>query len=59
MVQAMGSGIFLLGYILILMKYFRLFNRFLSLILIILSLLIKVGAAPFHFWFPIVIKGLC
>jgi len=57
--QAIGSGVFLLGYILILIKYFRLLKVRLSLVLILLSLLIKVGAAPFHFWFPIVIKGLC
>lgn len=57
--QAIGSGVFLLGYILILIKYLRLFTEGLCLTLILVSLLIKVGAAPFHFWFPIVIKGLC
>ena len=30
----------------------------LSLVLILLSLIIKLGAAPVHFWFPQVIEGL-
>jgi len=46
-VQAFGSGLFLLGYLLILIKNIRFSSRF-SLLLIVLRLLIKLGAAPFH-----------
>merc|ERR1712018_711778 len=45
--QAIGSGVFLLGYILILIKYFRLLKVRLSLVLILLSLLITYSYKGF------------
>nr|YP_009936915.1 NADH dehydrogenase subunit 2 [Tuta absoluta]QNT11859.1 NADH dehydrogenase subunit 2 [Tuta absoluta]UJM44066.1 NADH dehydrogenase subunit 2 [Tuta absoluta]UJM44079.1 NADH dehydrogenase subunit 2 [Tuta absoluta] len=56
--QSIASINFLFSILLklILMKNFEI-NMFLS-IMINSSLLMKMGAAPFHFWFPNVIEGL-
>lgn len=52
LIQALGSALILAAAPgLILTKYMR-------LIPVILALLIKIGAAPFHFWFPAVIQGI-
>lgn len=34
------------------------FNLFIPHFIILIALLLKIGAAPFHFWFPQVIEGL-
>jgi len=57
-VQAMGSGFFLLRYLLIITSINNIFY-IIYRVIIILRFLIKLGAAPFHVWFPVVIKGLC
>jgi len=57
-IQAIGSSLFLLGYYFFLVNFFRLVRSIIPFIFIFLSLLIKLGAAPFHFWFPVVIKGM-
>jgi len=54
----MGSSLFLLGYFFFLVNFFSLVRSIVPFIFIFLSLLIKLGAAPFHFWFPIIIKGI-
>lgn len=63
LIQALASSILLFTVIISLLKS----NLFLQInpqlinfnnIIIISSLLLKIGAAPFHFWFPRVIEGL-
>lgn len=60
--QAIGSGLLLLGafnkYIILeLARFSPLSNEF-SSIIILMAILIKLGAAPCHFWFPAVISKL-
>nr|AEQ03940.1 NADH dehydrogenase subunit 2 [Stegana protuberans] len=61
LVQAMASTILLFAIILMLMKNFMNyetnFSFYISMI-ILSSLLLKSGAAPFHFWFPNVMESL-
>jgi len=52
LIQALGSSVIILSASIIL------FSLYYSRILIIIALLLKAGAAPFHFWFPRVIEGL-
>nr|AXS65731.1 NADH dehydrogenase subunit 2 [Staphylinoidea sp. 8 KM-2017] len=54
-VQALASSILLFS-IIMLMKEF--INNNLIMLMINTSLLTKMGAAPFHFWFPEVMDGL-
>nr|YP_009441578.1 NADH dehydrogenase subunit 2 [Tachyta nana]AOY39253.1 NADH dehydrogenase subunit 2 [Tachyta nana] len=62
LIQALASSMFLIS-IIILMTMSNLLNEFfinnfmLSMIMNS-SLLMKMGAAPFHFWFPEIIEGL-
>nr|AWN56079.1 NADH dehydrogenase subunit 2 [Anthicidae sp. DPP-2018] len=53
--QAMASLILLFSIILMMMK---LNNMTSNLYILDMALLTKLGAAPFHFWFPEVMKGL-
>nr|YP_010725958.1 NADH dehydrogenase subunit 2 [Anopheles barbirostris]WDY83653.1 NADH dehydrogenase subunit 2 [Anopheles barbirostris] len=58
--QAFASSILLFAIIMLMFMYnnnFMLFNNF-NEILILSTLLLKSGAAPFHFWFPEVMEGL-
>nr|YP_009136677.1 NADH dehydrogenase subunit 2 [Melibe leonina]AKE07282.1 NADH dehydrogenase subunit 2 [Melibe leonina] len=55
-VQAMGSGLLLLGGILVYMLPFA--PTYLSEAIFSFSLLIKLGVAPAHFWVPSVVAGL-
>lgn len=52
LIQALGSSVIILSASIIL------FSPYISRILLIIALLLKAGAAPFHFWFPRVIEGL-
>ena len=52
LIQALGSSIIILS------ASFFLISLYSARILLITSLLLKAGAAPFHFWFPRVIEGL-
>uniref|UniRef100_UPI0030E2D670 NADH dehydrogenase subunit 2 n=1 Tax=Austruca annulipes TaxID=196277 RepID=UPI0030E2D670 len=52
LIQAMGSAL------LISSSFLFLSLTFTSLFLILFSLLLKMGSAPFHFWFPQVMEGL-
>nr|YP_009239730.1 NADH dehydrogenase subunit 2 [Chilo sacchariphagus]AMM06331.1 NADH dehydrogenase subunit 2 [Chilo sacchariphagus] len=58
LVQSIASINFLF-YILLSMTFFKIFemNNLISM-LINSSLLMKMGSAPFHFWFPNIIEGL-
>nr|YP_010989182.1 NADH dehydrogenase subunit 2 [Forcipomyia pulchrithorax]WOR86769.1 NADH dehydrogenase subunit 2 [Forcipomyia pulchrithorax] len=59
--QAFASLIFLFVSILYIMKFNTLFNLntlFYQNLIINSTMLLKMGAAPFHFWFPNVIEGL-
>lgn len=57
--QALASTILLFSIILILNNFSFIFNLKRNIILIFNSaLLTKIGAAPFHFWFPEIIEGL-
>nr|YP_010715725.1 NADH dehydrogenase subunit 2 [Hermya beelzebul]WDE73952.1 NADH dehydrogenase subunit 2 [Hermya beelzebul] len=53
--QALASSIFLFAVILLLMN---LNTNYLMTMMIFSSLLLKMGSAPFHFWFPNVMEGL-
>nr|YP_009567671.1 NADH dehydrogenase subunit 2 [Neoeriocheir leptognathus]QBB87145.1 NADH dehydrogenase subunit 2 [Neoeriocheir leptognathus] len=52
LIQALGSVLFISSGILSLSFYL------ISSLSILLSLLLKLGSAPFHFWFPQVMEGL-
>jgi len=52
LIQALASTIIIISRCLVL------FSHLIPLFLILISLLLKLGAAPFHFWFPQVIEGL-
>nr|QFK69670.1 NADH dehydrogenase subunit 2 [Parapenaeopsis tenella] len=52
LIQALGSSIIILSASFVLIKSFSA-NLILSI-----ALLLKAGAAPFHFWFPSVMEGL-
>nr|ADF57855.1 NADH dehydrogenase subunit 2 [Stegana leucothorax] len=61
LVQAMASTVLLFAVILMMMKnninYEINYSFYISMI-ILSSLLMKSGAAPFHFWFPNIMEGL-
>nr|UPX88376.1 NADH dehydrogenase subunit 2 [Phytobia cambii] len=57
--QALASTIFLFTSMFLLMEmYYCQMNSIYSKMLLLSSLLLKMGAAPFHFWFPNVMQGL-
>lgn len=60
--QAIGSGLLLLGafnkYIILELYNPNLLSTQFSSIIIIIALFIKLGAAPCHFWFPVVMRKL-
>nr|QBF01204.1 NADH dehydrogenase subunit 2 [Stegana sp. 1342 JL-2019] len=60
LVQAMASTVLLFAIILLLLKNNMNFEIKLSYtsMIILSSLLLKSGAAPFHFWFPNIMEGL-
>nr|QBF01242.1 NADH dehydrogenase subunit 2 [Stegana leucothorax] len=61
LVQAMASTILLFAVILMMMKNnmnFEMNYSFYTTMIILSSLLLKSGAAPFHFWFPNIMEGL-
>lgn len=51
LIQALGSAIIISAAILFIINHH-------FIILLTLALLLKIGVAPFHFWFPQVIEGL-
>nr|AII99333.1 NADH dehydrogenase subunit 2 [Anopheles cruzii]AND46676.1 NADH dehydrogenase subunit 2 [Anopheles cruzii]AND46715.1 NADH dehydrogenase subunit 2 [Anopheles cruzii]QEE94255.1 NADH dehydrogenase subunit 2 [Anopheles cruzii] len=60
LIQAFASSILLFAIIMLLFFYnnnFYLINK-INEVLILSTLLLKSGAAPFHFWFPEVMEGL-
>nr|YP_009328095.1 NADH dehydrogenase subunit 2 [Trigonidium sjostedti]APD14947.1 NADH dehydrogenase subunit 2 [Trigonidium sjostedti] len=57
LIQAMASSIFIIASLLTLVFLNFKFSYLLSN-LIMISILIKLGSAPFHFWFPSIIQGL-
>nr|QLY89472.1 NADH dehydrogenase subunit 2 [Limnia unguicornis] len=58
--QALASSVLLFSVILFMLESNLIFKSFLDYpsSMILFSLLIKSGAAPFHFWFPLVMEGL-
>nr|YP_009590136.1 NADH dehydrogenase subunit 2 [Palesisa nudioculata]QBM09706.1 NADH dehydrogenase subunit 2 [Palesisa nudioculata] len=56
--QALASSMFLFAIILFLMNSNEMYSNSFMKMMIFSSLLLKSGAAPFHFWFPNVIEGL-
>lgn len=56
--QALGSSLLLYGASLFYYSPYTNISSFAALSLLTASLLIKIGAAPFHFWFPSVISIL-
>nr|YP_010851760.1 NADH dehydrogenase subunit 2 [Penicillidia dufourii]WGH14988.1 NADH dehydrogenase subunit 2 [Penicillidia dufourii] len=53
LIQSLGSLILMFSFLLLLFYFKEIYKIFMMI-----SLLLKMGAAPFHFWFPIVIEGL-
>nr|YP_010852535.1 NADH dehydrogenase subunit 2 [Nycteribia formosana]WGL38764.1 NADH dehydrogenase subunit 2 [Nycteribia formosana] len=53
LIQTLSSLILLFSFILLLFYYEEIYK-----ILMLISLLLKMGAAPFHLWFPSVMEGL-
>lgn len=53
LIQTFASSIILISIIITINYQLILFK-----ILIIISILLKIGAAPFHFWIPIIIEGI-
>nr|QBF00336.1 NADH dehydrogenase subunit 2 [Stegana sp. L224 JL-2019] len=60
LVQALASSVLLFAVIILMMKNMMNFemNSLYSSSIIMSSLLLKSGAAPFHFWFPNIMEGL-
>nr|QBF00265.1 NADH dehydrogenase subunit 2 [Stegana latipenis] len=60
LVQALASAVLLFSIILMMMKNNMNFeiNSFFTTSIMLSSLLLKSGAAPFHFWFPNIMEGL-
>nr|QBF01226.1 NADH dehydrogenase subunit 2 [Stegana angustifoliacea] len=60
LVQALASTVLLFAVILMMMKSSINYNNNLSyeMMIILSSLLLKSGTAPFHFWFPNIMEGL-
>lgn len=58
LVQALGSGFILLGSMNIFIDIISILSRVTSSIFLIVGLIIKLGAAPFHFWFPPIVIGI-
>nr|WJJ67903.1 NADH dehydrogenase subunit 2 [Hypoderma sinense] len=56
--QALASSVLLFAVILMLMNSFNLILMYLSKMIIMSSLMMKMGSAPFHYWFPNVMEGL-
>nr|BBN23583.1 NADH dehydrogenase subunit 2 [Penaeus semisulcatus] len=52
LIQALGSSIIIMS------ASFMMSSNQIAILLITVSLLLKSGAAPFHFWFPSVMEGL-
>nr|YP_010384963.1 NADH dehydrogenase subunit 2 [Pinnotheres excussus]UPL64960.1 NADH dehydrogenase subunit 2 [Pinnotheres excussus] len=52
LIQALGSTL------LIISSFLSISTLYLSFMLILFSLLLKLGSAPFHFWFPHILEGL-
>nr|ADG62381.1 NADH dehydrogenase subunit 2 [Stegana xipengi] len=60
LIQALASTVLLFAVILMMMKLSISYNNNLSyeMMIILSSLLLKSGTAPFHFWFPNIMEGL-
>nr|YP_010022719.1 NADH dehydrogenase subunit 2 [Polleniopsis mongolica]QOP39567.1 NADH dehydrogenase subunit 2 [Polleniopsis mongolica] len=56
--QALASSVFLFAVILFLLNFNKMNSNYFMEMMIFSSLLLKMGAAPFHFWFPNVMEGL-
>nr|YP_010508529.1 NADH dehydrogenase subunit 2 [Philophylla fossata]UXG57142.1 NADH dehydrogenase subunit 2 [Philophylla fossata] len=58
--QALASVVLLFAIIILYLNYFPMIqnNFYYNYLIIYSTLLMKSGAAPFHFWFPIVMEGL-
>nr|QFO87064.1 NADH dehydrogenase subunit 2 [Latreillia valida] len=52
LIQALGSSIIIMS------SCFMMMFQNMALILILLALILKMGAAPFHLWFPQVMEGI-
>lgn len=53
-IQAFASSLLLFSSLIIYINFFYNIN----FLLLLISLLLKIGAAPFHFWFPSVAEGI-
>nr|QKE61546.1 NADH dehydrogenase subunit 2 [Dipseliopoda sp. AJB-2020] len=55
LIQTLGSSLFLYAFIMMMM-FINI--KLMNILYMYISLLLKIGSAPFHFWFPMVIEGL-
>nr|QNV49137.1 NADH dehydrogenase subunit 2 [Drino sp. PH-2020] len=58
LIQTLASSMFLFSIILFLLNSNYIYMNYFMEMMILSSLLLKSGAAPFHFWFPNVMEGL-
>nr|QQW48050.1 NADH dehydrogenase subunit 2 [Lipoptena sp.] len=58
LIQALASTVLLFSVISMYMNMNKFFNNYYNEMMIISSLLMKMGSAPFHFWFPNIMEGL-
>nr|AND96590.1 NADH deshydrogenase subunit 2 [Liatongus militaris] len=56
--QAMASMLFLFSLIMMSLNFYLMMNNFILTSMFYSSLFIKMGAAPFHYWFPEIMEGL-
>nr|ALQ78827.1 NADH dehydrogenase subunit 2 [Hemipodia simplex] len=58
LVQALGSSLILLSSLSIMFSPFSMFSLSAMTLTLLLALMIKMGAAPFHFWLPQVMSSI-
>nr|YP_010596265.1 NADH dehydrogenase subunit 2 [Taxigramma karakulensis]WAJ60510.1 NADH dehydrogenase subunit 2 [Taxigramma karakulensis] len=56
--QALASSMILFTIILFMLNSNKIYSEYFMEMMILSSLLLKSGSAPFHFWFPMVMEGL-
>nr|YP_010238584.1 NADH dehydrogenase subunit 2 [Oestrus ovis]QTE20641.1 NADH dehydrogenase subunit 2 [Oestrus ovis] len=56
--QALASSVLLFAMIMSLLNFNKMYSINMMEMMILSSLLLKTGSAPFHFWFPNVMEGL-
>ena len=58
LVQAIGSGLLLFGSLIIIRSPNSMIPGWVSIYVVVFSLIVKLGIAPFHYWLPHVMSGV-